>query len=416
MITFLNVGQFAALVVEAVNCRFLARLQHDLVAIALCGFLFDQAQCGQCSRRGGADKARTFAMRALACRCLQNAGAQTLTAHFHQAEARDTTDLNPGPVMLQGFLHRTLDFAGVRMMLHIDKVDDNQTGHVAQTQLTGNFACGFKVGRKRGGFDAVFFCRPAGVDVDRYQRFGWVDHDITARFQLYDRLIHGVQLVFDMVALEQGHRVGIMLHTLGMAWHQQLHEILGGFIPFRTFDEDFLDILIIDIADGALDQVTVGVDQHRRSTAQRALANFIPQTREIIEVALDFRLGAGKSGGADDAAHGRWQGQVGNDRLQTLPVGCTVDLAADATTMRGVGHQYAIAACKAEIGGQSCAFIAALFLDHLHQQNLTAVDNVLNLVPAAQVHALGADLIAGFWSAAFATIATTTSTTTAVVA
>ncbi len=59
----------------------------------------------------------------------------------------------------------------------------------------------------------------------------------------------------------------------------------------------------------------------------------------------------------------------------------------------GVGHQHAIAAGKAQIGGQRRALVAALFLDDLDQQHLAALDHVLDLVAAAQGLALLAQLV-----------------------
>ncbi len=63
--------------------------------------------------------------------------------------------------------------------------------------------------------------------------------------------------------------------------------------------------------------------------------------------------------------------------------------------MAGVGHQHAIAASKAQIGGERGALVAALLLDDLDQQHLAALDDVLNLVAAAQVLALAAKFIGG---------------------
>ena len=100
-------------------------------------------------------------MWAFAGGCFEHAGAQTLAAHFHQTKAGNTADLNTGTVVLQRFLHRALDFAGVRMMLHVDEVDDDKASHVAQAQLTGNLAGGFQIGGKRGLFNAMFFGRTA---------------------------------------------------------------------------------------------------------------------------------------------------------------------------------------------------------------------------------------------------------------
>ena len=82
--------------------------------------------------------------------------------------------------------------------------------------------------------------------------------------------------------------------------------------------------------------------------------------------------------------------------------------------MRRIWHQNAITTGKAEICRQSSALIAALFLYNLNQQNLTAVNDVLNFVAATQVHALCTDFVAGLWCAGFA-IATTTTTATTVV-
>jgi hypothetical protein len=50
MIAIFDRRQFGTLVVEAINGRLLACLQHDLVALTLSRFVFDKAQRGQSSR------------------------------------------------------------------------------------------------------------------------------------------------------------------------------------------------------------------------------------------------------------------------------------------------------------------------------------------------------------------------------
>ena len=86
-IALLDLVQFATLVVEDVEGRFLAGAQGDEVAATARRFLFQHTQCAEARRRRGADKAGALAMRALARRRFQHAGAQTLAAHFHQAKA-----------------------------------------------------------------------------------------------------------------------------------------------------------------------------------------------------------------------------------------------------------------------------------------------------------------------------------------
>ena len=57
-----------------------------------------------------------------------------------------------------------------------------------------------------------------------------------------------------------------------------------------------------------------------------------------------------------------------------------VILRLNAAAAGGVGHQHAIAAGERQVGGERGALVAALFLDHLHQHDLPALDDFLDLV------------------------------------
>ena len=61
---------------------------------------------------------------------------------------------------------------------------------------------------------------------------------------------------------------------------------------------------------------------------------------------------------------------------------CIADLARNAAAARGVWHQYAVAACERQVCGQRSAFVAAFFLDHLHQDDLAPFDDFLDFVGA----------------------------------
>ncbi|CUS45344.1 hypothetical protein MGWOODY_Smn815 [hydrothermal vent metagenome] len=392
-IAILDLGQFGALAVEQVEGSFLAGAQQQLRPAAVRRLVLDQAKRRQAGRRCGAHQAGTFAMRALAGRCLEHAGAQALAAHFHQAEAGDAADLDAGAIVLQRLLHRLLDLPDVGPVVHVDEVDDDEAGHVAQAQLAGDFVRCLEVGRGRGLLDAVLAGRTARVDVDRDKRLGRVDHQIAARFELHDRMVHRGELFLDMAALEQRHRVGIMLHLAGMARHQELHELLGLAVPRLALDDHLVDVAVVDVADRALQQVAVAIDKGGRRRRQRRLADTVPQPGEIIEVALDLDLGALEARGTDDAAHRRGQLHVRHDRLQALAVARIRDLPADAAAMRRVGHQHTVTACERQVGGQRRALVAALFLDDLDQQHLTAADHVLDLVAMAQVGAALAQIV-----------------------
>src|SRR4029077_2914392 len=59
------------------------------------------------------------------------------------------------------------------------------------------------------------------------------------------------------------------------------------------------------------------------------------------------------------------------------------DLTADAAAAGGIGHQHRIAAGKRQVGRQRRALGAAFLPDHLHQHDLAALDDLLDLVLAA---------------------------------
>ena len=142
------------------------------------------------------------------------------------------------------------------------------------------------------------------------------------------------------------------------------------------------DVLVVEIADRALDQVAFLIDAGRRVRFERQFADRVPHAQQIFVVALDLDLGAVFARGADDEAHALGQFERLGGRFQTLAVVRIGDLAADAAAARRVGHQHAIAAGEREIGGERRALVAALFLDDLHQDDLAALDHFLDFVVA----------------------------------
>ena len=153
--------------------------------------------------------------------------------------------------------------------------------------------------------------------------------------------------------------------------------------PAVAGDQDLVDVLVVEIADRALDQRAFLVDELRRGGLQREVAHRLPQAQQIFEVALDLGLGAVRAGGAQDDAHAFRHFEVLRDLLQALAVDRAGDLARNAAAARGVRHQHRIAAGEREVGRERRALGAALFLDHLHQHDLPALDDLLDLVVAA---------------------------------
>ncbi len=69
----------------------------------------------------------------------QNAGADALARHFKQSEMRDPANLDAGAIIFQTILHPLFDRAVVAVFFHVDEVDNNQAGEIAQTQAGARF-------------------------------------------------------------------------------------------------------------------------------------------------------------------------------------------------------------------------------------------------------------------------------------
>ena len=180
-------AQVGALLVEQIERDLGARAHHEIVGRALEQHFLERAQQLQRDRRHRAHVAGAAAMRAFLGRAFQHARADALARHFQQAEMRDVTDLDARAVVPQAFLEPALDRAVVALLVHVDEVDDDQAGEVAQAQLPRDLLGGLQVGLERGVLDVVLARGAARVDVDRDQRLGLVEHDVAAGAQLHHR-------------------------------------------------------------------------------------------------------------------------------------------------------------------------------------------------------------------------------------
>ena len=114
-------------------------LNQHLARAAARAFFFDGAQYLQRQGIVRTDQTGAVASRTGLCRRFDHARAQTLPRHFHQAKTADASNLNTRPICFQLILHALFDSRVVLALVHVDKVDNDQTGQIAQAQLPGNF-------------------------------------------------------------------------------------------------------------------------------------------------------------------------------------------------------------------------------------------------------------------------------------
>ncbi len=374
--------QAVALFIEEIGGDF-AGAGHREVLRPLQQPVLDGADDAKGAGGNRAHHAAAFAVRAGAEGAFDEARPEALPRHFQKAEMADAAHLDAGAVMLQGFLDAALNRPVVAVLLHVDEVDDDQSGKVAQAQLPRNLVGGFEVGLEGRVLDRVFARRLARVDVDGDQRFRLVDHQIAARRQGDSRREQRVEMGFDLEAREQRLVVSIELHVLGVGRHEHFHEVLGLAIGLIALDDHLVHVLGVEVADRTLDEVAFLIDKAGRLRLQCQVAHAFPEAQQVIEVALDLGPGALGAGGPDDQAHALRHFHVARHFLEAAAVTGVGDLAGNTTATGGVGHQHAIAPGQRHVGGECRALVAAFFLHDLHQQDLAALDDFLDLVVAA---------------------------------
>ena len=206
----------------------------------------------------------------------------------------------------------------VLALIHVDKVDDDETRKVTQAQLARHFVGSFQVGLERGLLDRPFLCRPTGVDVDGHKRLGHANHDVPARRQLHRWIEHRTQIAFDLIARKQRQVFFIPFHVLRVRRHYHLHEVLGDAIAALALDKDLVDLAVIQIADRAFDKVALFIDFCRRDGFQRQLADLFPQALQVFIIAFDLGAGPLGPGGAYDQSGALRHLDLGGDFLELL--------------------------------------------------------------------------------------------------
>ena len=126
---------------------------YNLARSAPHALFFDLPQYGQGQIVIGPDQASAVTMRAALCCGLYHPGTQPLPAHFHQAKAGNAPNLNPRTICFQLVFDPLFNREIVFAFIHIDKVDNDQTGKITQTHLARHFFGGLKIRFQSRFFD-----------------------------------------------------------------------------------------------------------------------------------------------------------------------------------------------------------------------------------------------------------------------
>jgi hypothetical protein len=69
---------------------------------------------------------------------------------------RDPANLDARTIILERILDPAFDGAIVAALFHVDEVDDDEAGKIAQAQLAGDFISRLQIGAQRRVFNIMF--------------------------------------------------------------------------------------------------------------------------------------------------------------------------------------------------------------------------------------------------------------------
>src|SRR5450759_2334449 len=110
-------------------------------------------------------------------------GARALARDLNEAELGDLQDFRLRPILLHLRLEGLEERAPVLLVLEVDEVHDENASQVPQPYLANDLAYSLEVDREDGLFETVLSDKFSGVDVDRDERFGGIDHEVSAGFE-----------------------------------------------------------------------------------------------------------------------------------------------------------------------------------------------------------------------------------------
>src|SRR5713226_4055021 len=289
----------------------------------------------------------------------------------HQAKFVEREDLRRSAVAAECLVECAHHFFAVAALLHVNEVHHDDAAEVAQADLPHDLLHRLEVGLhdgilepRRAPADVL-----AGIDVDGHQRLGVVDDDVPAGLQPHLRPQRLVEFLLDAELLEDRRLLCVKFNAadqFGLEAADELHHFAELFL---VVDPDGGVVVAEVVAQDALDQVEVAVEQRGRLALLGAAADFVPGAPEKLDVAADLVVAGAFGGRADDEAAGEGALRLRHQAPQARALLCGADLPRDADVVHG-GHVHQVAAGQGHVAGDPRPLLAQRLLGDLHNDLL----------------------------------------------
>src|SRR6266446_7263269 len=207
-------------------------------------------------------------------------------------------------VLLEGHLQSGQNLFAVAALFHVNEVHDDDAAEVAQTDLADDLLHGFEVGLDDGVFEArgTLADKFAGVDVDGDESFGVVDDDVATGLEPDLGAESFVELVLDAELFEDRGFLGVELDAADELGLEAADEFDDLAVLLFAVNPDGGEIVADVIAEHALDEIKVAMQERGGLAVLALLLDFVPRFAEEFDVGANFLVSGAAGGGANDKA------------------------------------------------------------------------------------------------------------------
>ena len=284
-------------------------------------------------------------------------------------------------VFLHVLDHSLVELLAVLGLRHVDEIDDDDTAHIAQTELAGEFVGGAEIDVE--GIDFLTFgafAAIAGVDVDDVEGFGVLDDEVGAVLVGHGATERRLNLPGDGEIVENGYVSLVELDDVFRLGRDECNVVAHFFVDLLVVDMNTFKRGVEEVAKQSYR--AAGFFVNKRGFVGRIAVLYIrqgrfPTRKEDAQLLIEFCNTTSFGDGANDDTESFGLDAV-HELLEARTLGIALDFGRNADLI-GEGNEYEVTTGEGNFAGDARSFGRNGFFDDLHQHFLTDVDGVLNM-------------------------------------
>ena len=190
-------------------------------------------------------------------------------------------------ILFQGFFQRAHDLSLVFFLDHVNEIQYHDTTKISEAELAGDCLRGLEIGLEDRLLQISVANESAGIDIDGCHRFGLINDQIAARFQMNLTLQSLMDLIFNAVQIEYRPLSRVMLDDIRHLGNVGLGKFFHDGIGLPRIHADLFKILVNHVTQHAQEERQILVHNGSGLHLRRSLVDRLPESVQINQIARD---------------------------------------------------------------------------------------------------------------------------------